>query len=247
MYRELFERARSRDDGTAVLAPAEAVSRGRGHGGGVSAGGRRGESVGLVGERLSVGCQRASQSLRAAQAPANHLPSPPPTLRPPSALQPRCFVSFSHRFAVHARVSPLLPPIALGPHASPPPLSVAFSTARSSPSFPSVASSPRCSVLQARYNAARRRPSCIFKRAVLLCSRYHPHHLRRPTDDRSPPSPIHYPPPPPPPPSPLDGILLSARFAASSLCAGPVARSPFVAPLLENLRGLRGILFEGTV
>lgn len=55
-------------------------------------------------------------------------------------------------------------------------LSVAFSPARSSPSFPSVASSPRCSVLQARYNAARRRPYCIFKRAVLLCSRYHPRH-----------------------------------------------------------------------
>lgn len=113
LYRELFERARSRDDGTAVLAPAEAVSRGRGHGGGVSAGGRRGESVGLVGERLSVGCQRASQSLRAAQAPANHLPSPPPTLRPPSALQPLYFLSFSHRLAVYARVSPLFPPFAL--------------------------------------------------------------------------------------------------------------------------------------
>lgn len=61
--------------------------------------------------------------------------------------------------------------------------------ARSSPSFPSVPSSPRCSVLQARYNAARRRPSCIFKRAVLLCSRYRPHQLDRPLDDRSPPSP----------------------------------------------------------
>lgn len=44
-------------------------------------------------------------------------------------------------------------------------------------------------MLQARYNAARRRPSCIFKRAVLLCSRYRPHHLDRPLDDRSPPSP----------------------------------------------------------
>lgn len=64
-----------------------------------------------------------------------------------------------------------------------------LSLARSSPSFPSVPSSPRCSVLQARYNAARRRPSCIFKRAVLLCSRYRPHHLDRPLDDRSPPSP----------------------------------------------------------
>lgn len=44
-------------------------------------------------------------------------------------------------------------------------------------------------MLQARYNAARRRPSCIFKRAVLLCSRYRPHHLDRPLDDRFPPSP----------------------------------------------------------
>lgn len=68
-------------------------------------------------------------------------------------------------------------------------LSLVPSPARSFPSFPSVPSSPRCSVLQARYNAARRRPSCIFKRAVLLCSRYRPHHLDRPLDDRSPPSP----------------------------------------------------------
>jgi len=63
------------------------------------------------------------------------------------------------------------------------------SFARTFPSFPSVPSSPHCSLLQARYNAARRRPSCIFKRAVLLCSRYHSHHLDRPLDDRSPPSP----------------------------------------------------------
>lgn len=70
-----------------------------------------------------------------------------------------------------------------------PHLPLVSSTARSSPSFPSVPSSPRCSMLQARYNAACRRPSCIFKRAVLLCSRYRPHHLDRPLDDRSPPSP----------------------------------------------------------
>ena len=71
LYRELFERGCSRDDATAVLAPAEGVSRGRGHQGWrASRGG--GESVGLVGERLSVGCQRASQSLRAAQAPTTH-------------------------------------------------------------------------------------------------------------------------------------------------------------------------------
>lgn len=80
MYRELFERACSRDDATTVLAPAEGVSRGRGHGGGWKASRSGGESVGLVGERLSVGCQRASQSLRAAQAPTTHLPSPPLTL-----------------------------------------------------------------------------------------------------------------------------------------------------------------------
>lgn len=79
--------------------------------------------------------------------------------------------------------------------------SLAFSPARSSPSFPSVASSPRCSVLQARYNAARRRPSCIFKRAVLPCS--HPHHLRRPLDDRSPPSPT---------PAPTSTSLCRVRF-----------------------------------
>ena len=80
-------------------------------------------------------------------------------------------------------------------------ISLSHSPSRSSPSFPSVASSPRCFVLQARYNAARcrHRPSCIFKRAVLLCSHPH-HHLRtcRPPDDRSPPSPID-----PSPPSPL--------------------------------------------
>lgn len=70
-----------------------------------------------------------------------------------------------------------------------PHLRLVSSSARSSPSFPSVPSSPRCSMLQARYNAACRRPSCIFKRAVLLCSRYRPHHLDRPLDDRSPPSP----------------------------------------------------------
>lgn len=70
------------------------------------------------------------------------------------------------------------------------------SFACSSPSFPSVPSSPRCSLLQARYNAARRRPSCIFKRAVLLCSRYRSHHLDRPLDDRSPPSPTSGPPSP---------------------------------------------------
>lgn len=90
-------------------------------------------------------------------------------------------ISFSPPFyfslALPICVSPFLPRLPL-----------VSSATRSSPSFPSVPSSPRCSMLQARYNAACRRPSCIFKRAVLLCSRYRPHHLDRPLDDRSPPS-----------------------------------------------------------
>lgn len=161
-----------------------------------------------MGERLSVGCQRASQSLRAAQAPANHLRSLLHLLphSPTSPFSSPYFLSLS----LTLRSLSLFPFLSL-PHClsltpfprslslslflSVPfslcPISLSFlpSRAFASPSFPSVPSSPRCSVLQARYNAARRRPSCIFKRAVLLCSRYRPHHLDRPLDDRSPPSP----------------------------------------------------------
>lgn len=114
------------------------------------------------------------------------LPFSNPPLALPLSLSLPSSLSLTHPFpslAVVLALSVLSPFLsALSPSRSFPP-------ARSSPSFPSVPSSPRCSVLQARYNAARRRPSCIFKRAVLLCSRYRPHHLDRPLDDRSPPSP----------------------------------------------------------
>lgn len=146
-----------------------------------------------MGKRLSVGCQRASQSLRAAQALANHLHSLHHLLPFCLSLSLRLshslplsnslvssffvFLAFTS-LSLFLSISPFLPHLPL-----------VSSSVRSSPSFPSVPSSPRCSMLQARYNAACRRPSCIFKRAVLLCSRYRPHHLDRPLDDRSPPSP----------------------------------------------------------
>lgn len=152
-----------------------------------------------MGERLSVGCQRASQSLRSAQAPANHLRSLLHFLLFRVSLSFSPFSVFSlpvfkprlHSFRLSLpRVSSFSQTTSL---------SILYPSSRSlfrvfAPSFPSVPSSPRCSLLQARYNAARRRPSCIFKRAVLLCSRYRSHHLDRPLDDRSPPSPTSGPP-----------------------------------------------------
>lgn len=105
------------------------------------------------------------------------------------------------------------------------------------PSFPSVPSSPRCSVLQARYNATRRRPSCIFKRAVLLCSRYRPHHLDRPLDDRSPPSPTSV--------SPSASLARSLTFSLLLECTGTYllfpsfSLLPYVFTGIFLLRGLR--------